>query len=146
MTLEVLPFGHQFGIFDATGAMVAGSFTQRAWALKRRRLSLQDAGLIDPTPEPGVRRKCMCCPAQFASDGPHTRAVAVARFAVEPKIKLAQALKPPASPRVEDTVEAEFKALRNGWTRASKAARDRFISTHWLEIKIAFSEYPGDDE
>ena len=73
MTLEVLPFGHQFGIFDATGTMVAGPFTQRAWALKRCRLLLQDAGLIDPTPEPGVRRKCMCCPAQFASEGPHNR-------------------------------------------------------------------------
>lgn len=73
MSFEVLPFGHQFGMFDASNAVVAGPFTQRAWALRRRKMLLQAAGLIDPAPEPGVRRKCLCCPAEFVSDGPHNR-------------------------------------------------------------------------
>lgn len=73
MTFEVLPYGRQFAIFDAAGEMVAGPFSQRAWAMTRRKKMLQEAGLLDLPPDTGLHRKCMCCPSTFTSEGPHNR-------------------------------------------------------------------------
>ena len=63
-----------------------------------------------------------------------TRAVAIARFATGEATKLARALKP-AKPRVEHPVEAGFKALRDAWTRATKADRKKFLG---VEGKVIF--------
>lgn len=73
MSFEVLPFGHQFAVFDAAGALVEGPFMHRKWAIQRRRVLMLAAGLIDPPPPQGLRRKCLCCPVKFDSDGPHNR-------------------------------------------------------------------------
>lgn len=73
MSYEVLPVDAQFGVFDPTGVLVEGPFKHRSWAYARRRVLMLGAGLIDPPPAPALRRKCLCCPVKFDSDGPHNR-------------------------------------------------------------------------
>lgn len=63
------------------------------------------------------------------------RSAAVAEFAAGRVKKLAQALKPPASTPVKTPVEGGFKALRDAWTRASKAERKKFLG---VEGKVIF--------
>lgn len=63
------------------------------------------------------------------------RGVAVEAFAAGRVRKLAQALKPAVSAPVKAPVEGTFKALRDAWTRASKADRKKFLG---VEGKVIF--------
>ena len=93
-------------------------------------LSPAEIALLD-----GPKRVTLADLQALSKADPDTRAVAVARFAVEPKTKLAQALKPPASTPVKPPVEVGFKALRDAWTRASKTDRKKFLG---VEGKVIF--------
>lgn len=92
-------------------------------------LTTEEIALLD-----GPKRVTLADLQALSRANPDTRAVAIARFATGEVKKLASALKAPASPRVESTVEAEFKALRNLWSRSSKAAQQRFVAAHATDL------------
>ena len=103
-------------------------------------LSAEEITLLD-----GDKRVSLLDLLALAKADPELRPAAVRAFVADPKLKLSRALKSPVSPRVEDTVEAEFKALRNQWSRVSKAAQRRFVAEHEGDLSRLLDEIGGGD-
>lgn len=69
MSFHIAPVGDCFAVKDADGETVGGPFVKRERAAQK----LRQLNKRDPEQPETAKRKCMCCPTMFRSQGAHHR-------------------------------------------------------------------------